>query len=146
MTEREMLPCGMMKPGPTPKNEREGEILDTAICSFWKAAVRLMRLRAAPPSIRMWYSLTLVMVEEITSGSCLAHAMFLGQSEAPNTVNVSSHLWWGTALGMGAAVATTRHNILMMRLDMASKELLYMTWCYLWHSLSLDSESELEWS
>jgi hypothetical protein len=41
------------------------------IWSFCKAA-RLMRLRAALPSIRTWYNLTLAMVGEMTSGSCLA--------------------------------------------------------------------------
>jgi hypothetical protein len=67
----------MMELGPKPENGCEGESLDMGICSFWKAA-RLMRLRAAPPSVRMWYSLTLVMVRETTSGSYPALAMLLG--------------------------------------------------------------------
>jgi hypothetical protein len=65
-----MLPHGMMEPRPTPKNGRDGASLDMEICSFWKAA-RLMRLRAAPPSIRTCYSLTLAMVGEVTTGSML---------------------------------------------------------------------------
>jgi hypothetical protein len=77
ITRREILPCEMMEPEPTPENGREGESLDMEICNFWKAA-RLMRLKTAPPSIRMWYSLTLAMVGETTSGSCPAPAMFLG--------------------------------------------------------------------
>jgi hypothetical protein len=52
----------MMELEPTPKNRHEGESLDMGIYSFWKA-VRLMRLRAALPSIKMWYSVTLAMVE-----------------------------------------------------------------------------------
>jgi hypothetical protein len=84
------------------------------IYSFWKA-MRLMRLRDAPPSIRTWYSLTLAMVEETTSGSCPAPTMFLEQSEASNAIDVSIHLWWGTALGVGAASTTT----LVQRLDNA---------------------------
>jgi hypothetical protein len=72
-----MLPRGMIEPSPTPKNDHEGVSLDMGICSFCKAA-RLMRLRAAPPSMRMWYSLMLVMVGEMTSGSYLVPAMFLG--------------------------------------------------------------------
>jgi hypothetical protein len=42
--------------------------------------MRLMRLRAAPLSIRTWYNLMLVMVGETSSGSCPAPAMLLGQS------------------------------------------------------------------
>jgi hypothetical protein len=121
-----MLPHGMMEPGPKPKNGHEGESLDMEIYSFWKT-VRLMRLRAVPPSIRMWYGLTLVMVGEMTSGSDPAPAIFLAQSEALNAIDVSMHLWWGSALGMGAAAATARHSILMTRLDVMSQEPPYMT-------------------
>jgi hypothetical protein len=41
-----------------------------------------MRLRDAPPLIRTWYNLMLVMVGETISGSYMAPAMLLGQSEA----------------------------------------------------------------
>jgi hypothetical protein len=101
-----------------------------------------MRLRVALPSIRMWYSLTLVMVRETTSGSCPAPAMFLGQYEALNTIDVSIHLWWGTALDVGAAAATAQHSVLTTRLDVISQESQYMTWSCLQHSLSLASESK----
>jgi hypothetical protein len=47
-----------------------------------------MRLNTASPSIKMWYSLTLEMVGETSSGSCLAPAMFLGQSEATNQLEL----------------------------------------------------------
>jgi hypothetical protein len=136
-----MLPCGMMEPEPTPENGCEGESLDMGIYSFWKA-VRLMRLRVALPSIKMRYSLTLAMVREMTSGSYPANAMFLGQSEASNVIDVSIHLWWGATLSAGVAAATTRCNVLMMRLDVISQEPPYMMWSCLWRSLSLDSESE----
>jgi hypothetical protein len=110
-----------MEPGPTPKNGREGESLDMGICSFWKV-VRLMRLRAAPPSIRTCYSLTLAMVSEMTSGSCPALDMFLGQSEVSNVIDISIHLWWGATLGAGAVVATARRSVLMTHLDVMSQE------------------------
>jgi hypothetical protein len=96
VTEREMLPCGMMEPRPTPQNGHEGESQDMGICSFWKV-VRLMRLRASPPSIMMWYSLTLVMGREMTSRSCRAPDLFLGQSKVPNMIDSSIHLLWGAA-------------------------------------------------
>jgi hypothetical protein len=136
-----MLSRGMMEPRPTPKNRHEGESLDMGIYSFWKV-VRLMRLRAALPSIRTWYNLMLAMVREMTSQSCPAPAMFLGQSEASNLIDVSIHLWWGAALSMGAAAATAQRSVLMTRLDVMSQEPLYMTWSYLWRSSSLESESE----
>jgi hypothetical protein len=138
-----MLPRGMIESGPTPENGREGVSLDMGICSFWKA-LRMMRLRAALPSIRTWYNLTLVMVGETTSGSCPAPAMFLGQSEASNPIYVSIHMWWGAALDAGAAVATARRSVLTMRLEAMSREPLHMTWSCLRRSLMLESESE--WS
>jgi hypothetical protein len=85
-----MLPHRVMEPEPTPENGREGESLDMEICSFWKAA-RLMRLRAAPPSTRTWYNLMLAMVGETTNESCLTPDMFLGQSKASNTIDISIH-------------------------------------------------------
>jgi hypothetical protein len=130
----------MIEPEPTPKNGHEGESLDMGICSFWKAS-RLMRLGTGPPSIRTWYNLTLAMVGEMTNGSYLAPAMFLGQSEASNPIDVSIHLWWGAALCTGAAAAIARHNVLMTRLDVMSQEPPYMMWSYLRCSSSLESES-----
>jgi hypothetical protein len=50
----------------------------------------------------------------------LGAPMFLGQLEASNAVDVSIHLWWGTTLGVGAAAATARCSVLMMRLDVMS--------------------------
>jgi hypothetical protein len=44
---------------------------------------------------------------EMTVGSCLTPAMFLGQSEASNVIDASIHLWWGAALNVGATAATT---------------------------------------
>jgi hypothetical protein len=93
VTGREMQPRGITDTGPTPENEHDDWSFPIGICSFLKAA-RLMRLRVAPPSIKMWYSLTLEMVGETSSGSCLASAMLLGsrrhrtQSEFPPTCGV----------------------------------------------------------
>jgi hypothetical protein len=75
---REMKPSGVTDTGPTLENGRDGWSFSIGICSFLKAA-RLMRLRVAPPSIKTWYSLTLEMVGETSSGSYLAPAMLLGQ-------------------------------------------------------------------
>jgi hypothetical protein len=47
---------------------RDGWSFPIGIYSFLKVA-RLMRLRAAPPSIKTWYSLMLEMVGETSSGS-----------------------------------------------------------------------------
>jgi hypothetical protein len=116
-----MLSRGMMEPRPTPKNGHEGESLDMEICSFWKAT-RLMRLRAAPPSTRMWYNLMLAMVGEMTSRSYPTPDMFLGQSDASNSIDVSIHLWWGAARGVGTTAAITQHSVLMTRLDVMSQE------------------------
>jgi hypothetical protein len=135
-----MLPCRMMEPRPTQENGREGASLDIGIYSFWKAT-RLMRLKAAPPLTRMWYNLTLAMVGEMSSGSCPAPTMFLGQSKASKPIDVSIHMWWGASLGAGAAVATARHTVLTTRLDVMSQEPPYMTWSVLLCSSVLESES-----
>jgi hypothetical protein len=95
-----MLPCGTTSIGPTPENGHDGARFDIKICSFLKA-VRLMRLRVAPPSIKKWYSLTLEMVGEMISGSYPAPVMFLGQSEASKPIDVSIHLWCSASLGKG---------------------------------------------
>jgi hypothetical protein len=68
VTGREMQPRGVTDTGPTPENGRDGWSFSIGIYSFLKA-VRLMRLRATPPSIKAWYSLTLEMVGETSSGS-----------------------------------------------------------------------------
>jgi hypothetical protein len=81
-----------------------------------------MRLRAAPPSTRMWYSLTLAMIREMSSGSCPPPAMFLGQLEVSKPIGISIHLWWGTGLGTSAAAATARRRVLMTRWDVMSQE------------------------
>jgi hypothetical protein len=86
-----MLLHGIMEPGPTLENGCEGASFDIGIYSFLKI-VRLMRLRAAPPSTRTWYNLMLVMVGETRSGSYSGRAMFLGQSEASKTTDLSIHL------------------------------------------------------
>jgi hypothetical protein len=59
-------------------------------------------------------------------------------------IDVSIHLWWGTALDAGAAVATSRHNILMTRLDVMSQEPPYMMCSCLRRSLELELKSESE--
>jgi hypothetical protein len=79
----------------------------------------------------MWCSLTLAMVGEMSSGSYLAPAMFLGQSEASKLINVSIHLWWGAGLGTGTAAATSRCRVLMMHQDVMSQEPPYITWIVL---------------
>jgi hypothetical protein len=81
-----------------------------------------MRLRAAPPSIRTWYSLTLAMVGETSSESYPMPAMLLGQSEASNPIRVSIHLRCSATFGAGAAAAIPWHKVLMMHQDMMSQE------------------------
>jgi hypothetical protein len=136
-----MLSSGMMEPRPTTKNGHEWACLEVGIYNFLKAA-RLMRLMVAPPTTRMWYSLMLAMVEEMSSGSYLGPVMFLGQSEVSKPIDISIHLWWGAALGTGAATATTQRRVLMMHPGVISQEPLYMTWSILWGSLVLELESE----
>jgi hypothetical protein len=77
---------------PTSKNGREGWSFNIRIYSLLKAT-RLMRLRAAPLSIKMWYSLMLAMDGEMISGSYPSLAMLLGQSKAKKLIDVSIHLW-----------------------------------------------------
>jgi hypothetical protein len=77
VTGREMQPRGVTNTGPTLENGRDGWSFPIGICSFLKVT-RLMRLRAAPSSIKMWYNLTLEMVGQTSSGSYLAPAMLLG--------------------------------------------------------------------
>jgi hypothetical protein len=89
------------------------------IYSFLKVA-RLVRLRAAPPSIRTCYILMLAMVGETISRSCPSPTMLLGQSKASKLIDVSIHLWCGMALGAGEATATSRHRVLTMRQDVMS--------------------------
>jgi hypothetical protein len=78
---REIQLCGIIDIGPTPENGCDSWSFSIKICSILKA-VRLMRLSAAPPSIKTWYNLTLAMVGETSSESCPAPAILLGQSEA----------------------------------------------------------------
>jgi hypothetical protein len=94
---REMQPRGVTDTRSTPENGCDGWSFPIGICNFLKAA-RLMRLRVAPPSIKMWYNLTLEMVGETSSGSFAALAMLLGQSEASNPIRVSTHLRCGAVL------------------------------------------------
>jgi hypothetical protein len=116
MIGSEMLPRSITDPGPTLENGGEGASFDIEIYNFLKAA-RLMRLRSTPPSTRTWYNLMLAMVGETSSGSYLAPAMFLGQSEALKLIVISIHLWWGATLGVGVAVATARRWVLTTRQD-----------------------------
>jgi hypothetical protein len=141
MTGREMQPRGVTDAGPTPENGRDGWSFPIGICSFLKAP-RLMRLRAAPPSIKTWYSLSLEMAGETSSGSCLVPAMLLRQSEESNPIGVSTHLWCGAAFGAGAAAVISQRRVLTTRLDMMAQEPPNMTWSILRCSLSLDLESE----
>jgi hypothetical protein len=72
VTGREIQPRGITDTGSTPQNGRDGWSFDIRICNFLKA-VRLIRLRAAPPSIRTWYNLMLVMVGEIIRNTHFSH-------------------------------------------------------------------------
>jgi hypothetical protein len=116
VTGREMQPRGVTDTGPTPENKHDSWSFPISICSFLKAA-RLMRLRAAPPSIKTWYNLTLEMVGETSSGSCPASAMLLEQLEASNLIEVSTHMRCGAAFGVEAAAAISQHRALTTRLD-----------------------------
>jgi hypothetical protein len=114
VTGREIHPHGMTSIRPTLENGRDSWSFDISIYSFLKAA-KLIRFSTAPPSIRMWYSLTLTMVGETSSRSCLTPTILLGQSEVLKLIDVSIHLWCGAALGAGAATATSQHRFLMMQ-------------------------------
>jgi hypothetical protein len=107
VTGREIQPRGITGTGPTPKNGCDCWSFDTSIYNFLKAA-KLMKFSAAPLSIRMWYSLMLTMVGEMSSGRCPAPAMLSGQSEASKLIDVSFHLWCSSTFGAGAAAATSR--------------------------------------
>jgi hypothetical protein len=82
------------------------------------------------------------MVGEMSNRSYLAPAMFLGQSEASKPIDIPIHLWWGTALGTGAAAATAQRGVWMMHPDLMSQEPLYMKWSILRCSSVLELESE----
>jgi hypothetical protein len=135
VTEREIQPCGITEIGPTLENGRDGWSFNIGICGFLKTA-RLIRLRAAPLSMRTWYSLMLAIVGETISGR------FLGQSVASKLISVSIHLRCGATPRVGAIAATMRRRVLMTRQDVMSHEPLNMTSSALTHSLSLDSELE----
>jgi hypothetical protein len=120
VTRREIQPRGITRTRPTPENGCDGWSFDIGICSFLKAA-KLIRFSAAPPSIRIRYNLMLMMVREMSSGSCLAPLMLLGQSEPSKLVDVSIHLWCGAAFWVGAAT-TSRRKFLMMRWEVMSQE------------------------
>jgi hypothetical protein len=77
VTGREMQPRGITDTWPTPENRCDGWSFAIGICSFLVGS-RLLRLRAAHPSIRTWYSLTLTMVGETSSGSYQVLTMLLG--------------------------------------------------------------------
>jgi hypothetical protein len=141
VTEREIQPRGVTNTGPTLENGHDGWSFPIGIYSFLKAA-RLMRLRAAPPSIKTWYSLTLEMVGETSSGSYPVPAMILGQSKESNPIGVSSHLRCGAAFDAAATATISQRRVLTPRLDMMAQEPPNMTWSVLRHLLSLDSESE----
>jgi hypothetical protein len=136
VTGREMQLRGITATRPTPENGRDNFRFPIGICSFLKV-VKLLRLRATPPSIRTWYSLTLVMVGETSSGSCQAPALLLGQSEASNPIGVSTHLRCGVAFGARATAAISRCKVLMTHLYVMAQEPLNMTWSFLRRSLSL---------
>jgi hypothetical protein len=114
VTRRKIHPRGITDTEPTLENGHEGWSFNIGICSFLKA-VMLMRLRAAPPSIRMWYNLMLAMVGEMISRSYPAPAMLLGQSKASKLIDISIHLRCGATLVAGTAVATSRHMVLTTR-------------------------------
>jgi hypothetical protein len=121
VTGREIHLHRMTSTGPILENGHDSWSFDISICSFLKAA-KLIRFSAAPPSIRMWYSLTLTMVGETSSGSCPAPAMLLGQSKVSKLIDVSIHLWCGATLGAGATAATSQCMFLMMRREVMFQE------------------------
>jgi hypothetical protein len=121
VTGREIHPCRMTGTGPTPKNGSDCWSFNIGICNFLRAA-KLIRFNAAPLSIRTWYSLTLMMVGETSSGTYPARAMLLGQSEASKLIDVSIHLWCGAALGVGTTAATSWRRFLMMRREVMSQK------------------------
>jgi hypothetical protein len=141
VTGSEIQPCGMTGTRPTPENGHDGWSFDIKICSLLKVA-RLMRLSAAPPSTRMWYSLILAMVGETCSESCLAPTMLLGQLVALKLIGVSIHVWCGATLGVGATTATSQRRVLTTLQEVVSQEPPNMTYSILRCFLSLDSESE----
>jgi hypothetical protein len=142
VTGREMQPCGITTTGPTPENGRDGWRFPIGICSFLKAT-RLMRLRTAPPSIKTWYNLTLVMVGETSSGNYPMPAILLGQSEASNPIRVPTHLSCDAAFDGGATAAISQGKVWTTCLDVMAQESPNMTGSTLWHLLSLGSE--LKW-
>jgi hypothetical protein len=77
VTGREIQLRGIIRTGPTPENGRDNWSFDIGIYSFLKAA-KLIRFSVAPPSIRMWYSLMLTMVGEMSNGSCPVPTILLG--------------------------------------------------------------------
>jgi hypothetical protein len=121
VTGREIDPYRMTSTGPTLENGRDDWSFEIGICSFLKAA-KLIRYNAAPPSIRTWYNLTLMMVGETSSGSYPTPAMLLGQSEASKLIDVSINLWCGAALGAGAVSTTSRRRFLTMQREVMSQE------------------------
>jgi hypothetical protein len=121
VTGREMHLHGMTGTGPTHENGCDGWSFDIGIYRFLKAA-KLIRFSVVPSSIRIWYSLTLMMVKETSSGSYPAPAMLLGQSVASKLIGVSIYLWCGAALGADATVATSRRRFLTMRWEVISQE------------------------
>jgi hypothetical protein len=70
----------------------------------------------------------LAMVGEMINGSYPALAMLLGQSKVSKLIDVSIHLRCRTALGGGAAAATSQRRVLMTRQDVMSQEPPNMTW------------------
>jgi hypothetical protein len=121
VTGREIHLCRMTGTKPTPKNGRDNWSFDIGIYNFFKAA-KLIRFSATPSSIRMWYSLTLMMVGERSSRSCPTPTMLLGQSEVMKLINVSIDLWCGAALVAGAATTTSRRRFLTMQREVMSQE------------------------
>jgi hypothetical protein len=126
VTGREIHPCGITGTGPTLENGCDDWTFDIGIYNFLKAT-KLIRFSAAPPSIRTWYRLMLMMARETNNESYPAPAMLLGQSEAPKLIDVSIHLWCGAALWAGVAATTSRCRLLTMRWEVMSQEPLNMT-------------------
>jgi hypothetical protein len=90
-----------------------------------------MRLRAASSSIRTWYSLTLAMVKEMTSGSSPAPTMFWGSQRHQSRLTSPSTCGGGATLGVGTTAGIVWRRVLMTRLDVMSQEPSYMTWSIL---------------
>jgi hypothetical protein len=94
VSRREIQRHGITGTGPTPENGSGSWSFDISICSFLKAA-KLIRFSAAPPSIRMWYIMMLMMVRGRRAGAtwplpyCWGSQRRQSWSTSPSTYGVA---------------------------------------------------------